>query len=534
MGTTLHDLSYGLGVAVHPVNLLAGALGVIVGTTIGVIPALGPTQGAALLLPIVFRLPPATGLIFLSGLYMGAIYGGSVTSILFNIPGTPMSVASAFDGYPMALKGHGSRALAGSALSAFIAGTACIVLFTFFARPLAEYALTWGPPEYFSVMLLAYAALAGLEGGSLVKSSISVLIGLILTGVGVDIITGMPRITFGSTNLLAGVKFLVVVVGMFGIGELLRAAEENIMTKSAVKAKVRIADIVGALREMAGYWKTFLRSTLIGFWIGVLPGTGATPASFVGYGLAKRFSKNPEKFGTGALEGVVAPESAASSAEVGSLLPLVTLGIPGSPTAAVILGALMIWGLQPGPLLMIDHPEIVWGFVASMYIAATLSMILNLFAIPLWTQILKIPFTVQVPLIVFLCYIGGYTENNTLFTMWMVLVFGVIGFLFKKFGYPLSPLVVAIVLGDDTESSFRRSLILSSGNPSIFFTRPVSLVLLLLALALFLFPLVSPAMKKFRKRPAASARIAKESEAASPAPPLPENVQVDGSKVEGG
>ena len=530
MGTTLHDLSYGLGVAVHPVNLLAGALGVIVGTTIGVIPALGPTQGAALLLPIVFRLPPATGLIFLSGLYMGAIYGGSVTSILFNIPGTPMSVASAFDGYPMALKGHGSRALAGSALSAFIAGTACIVLFTFFARPLAEYALTWGPPEYFSVMLLAYAALAGLEGGSLVKSSISVLIGLILTAVGVDIITGMPRITFGSTNLLAGVKFLVVVVGMFGIGELLRAAEENIMTKSAVKAKVRIADIVGALREMAGYWKTFLRSTLIGFWIGVLPGTGATPASFVGYGLAKRFSKNPEKFGTGALEGVVAPESAASSAEVGSLLPLVTLGIPGSPTAAVILGALMIWGLQPGPLLMIDHPEIVWGFIASMYIAATLSMILNLFAIPLWTQILKIPFTVQVPLIVFLCYIGGYTENNTLFTMWMVLVFGVIGFLFKKFGYPLSPLVVAIVLGDDTESSFRRSLILSSGNPSIFFTRPVSLALLLLALALFLFPLVSPAMKKFRKPPAASARIAEEKGPASPASP-PENIEVDATKM---
>ena len=534
MWQAIQDLTFGLGVAVHPLNLLAGALGVITGTIIGVIPALGPTQGAALLLPVVFRLPPATGLIFLSGLYMGAIYGGSVTSILFNIPGTPMSAASAFDGYPMALKGQGARALAGSALSAFIAGTVCVILFTFFARPIAEYALTWGPPEYFSVMLLAYAALAGLEGGSVIKTSVSVLIGLILTGIGVDVITGMPRITYGSTDLLAGIKFLVVVVGMFGIGELLRAAEENIMTKGAVKAKVGLKDIAGALREMLGYWKTFIRSTLIGFWIGVLPGTGATPASFVGYGLAKKFAKNPEKFGTGALEGVVAPESAASSAEVGSLLPLVTLGIPGSPTAAVILGALMIWGLQPGPLLMLDHPEIVWGFIASMYIAAVLSMILNLFCIPLWTQILRIPFTVQVPLIIFLCYIGGYTENNTLFTMWMVLVFGVIGFLFKKFGYPLSPLVVAIVLGDDTESSFRRSLILSSGNPSIFFTRPVSLFLLLLALALFLFPLVSPAMKKFRKRPAASARIAKESEAASPAPPLPENVQVDGSKVEGG
>src|SRR6059058_389860 len=361
MWQAIHDLSFGLGVAVHPVNLLAGALGVVAGTVIGVIPALGPTQGAALLLPIVFRLPPATGLIFLSGLYMGAIYGGSVTSILFNIPGTPMSAASAFDGYPMALKGKGSRALAGSALSAFIAGSVCILLFTFFARPIAEYALTWGPPEYFCVMVLAYAALAGLEGGSVIKTSISVLVGLILTGIGVDVITGMPRITYGSYDLLAGIKFLVVVVGMFGVGELLRAAEENIMTKGAVKAKVRVQDIVGALKEMAGYWKTFIRSTVIGFWIGVLPGTGATPASFVGYGLAKRFSKHPEKFGTGILEGVVAPESAASAAEVGALLPMVTVGVPGSPTAAVILGALLIWGLQPGPLLMRDHPEVVWG-----------------------------------------------------------------------------------------------------------------------------------------------------------------------------
>src|SRR5437667_182170 len=312
MSGTLHDLLFGLGVATQPVNLIAGVAGVIAGTIIGVIPALGPTQGAALLLPVVFRLPPHTGLIFLSALYMGAIFGGSVTSILFNIPGTPMSVASAFDGYPMALKGQGSRALAGSALSAFIAGTVCIILFTLFARPLADYALTWGPP-----------------------------------------------------------------------------------------------------------------------------------ASFVGYGLAQRFSKHPEKFGTGILEGVVAPESAASAAEVGALLPMVTVGVPGSPTAAVILGAMLIWGLQPGPLLMVDHPEVVWGFIASMYIAVIISVTLNLFAIPIWTQILRIPFTVQVPLITLLCFIGGYTENNTLFTMWMVMVFGLIGFLFKKLDYPLATLVLA-------------------------------------------------------------------------------------------
>src|SRR5881296_2155356 len=476
MTGTLHDLLFGLGVATQPVNLIAGVAGVIVGTIIGVIPALGPTQGAALLLPIVFRLPPHTGLIFLSALYMGAIFGGSVTSILFNIPGTPMSVASAFDGYPMALKGQGSR-------------------------PLADSALSWGPPEYFSVLLLAYAALVGLGGANIFKSVISVLFGLIIAEIGTDTITGTLRLMFGTFALLAGIKFLVVVVGAFGIGELLRAAEENIMTKGAVAARISWANVFDALKEMRAYWKTFLRSTISGFWIGVLPGTGATPASFVGYGLAKRFSKHPEKFGTGILEGVVAPESAASAAEVGALLPMVTVGVPGSPTAAVILGALLIWGLQPGPLLMRDHPEVVWGFIASMYIAIIISVTLNLFAIPIWTQILRIPFTVQVPLISLLCFIGGYTENNTLFTMWMVMVFGLIGFLFKKLDYPLAPMVVAIVLGDDTEAALRRSLIMSHGSLGIFATRPVSVALLLLAAALFLLPVVTGGIGKRRPPP---------------------------------
>ncbi len=501
MSGTLHDLLFGFSVAFQPENIIAGIAGVIVGTIIGVIPALGPTQGVALLLPVVFRLPPHTGLIFLSGLYMGAIYGGSVTSILFNIPGTPMAVASAFDGYPMAMKGRASQALAGSALSAFIAGSVCIILFTLFARPLADYALTWGPPEYFSVLVLAYAALVGLGGTSVVKSVMSVLFGLVIAAIGTDTITGVPRLLFGSYLLLPGIKFLVVVVGAFGIGELLRAAEENIMTKGAVAARVSWTNVFAALKEMRAYWKTFIRSTVTGFWIGVLPGTGATPASFVGYGLAKRFSKHPEKFGTGILEGVVAPESAASSAEVGALLPMVTVGVPGSPTAAVILGALLIWGLQPGPLLMRDHPEVVWGFIASMYIAVILSVTLNLFAIPIWTQILRIPFTIQLPLIALLCFIGGYTENNSLYTMWMVMLFGLIGFLFKKLDYPLAPMVVAIVLGDDTEAALRRSLIMSHGSLGVFLTRPTSLALLLLAAALFFLPIVTAAMKRRHEAP---------------------------------
>src|SRR5207245_8366332 len=277
----------------QPVNLIAGVAGGIASTILGVLPALGPAQGAALLLPVVFRLPQHPGLVFLPALYMGAIFGGSVTSILFNIPGTPMSVASAFDGYPMALKGQGSRALAGSALSAFIAGTVCIILFTLFARPLAGYALTWGPPEYLSVLMLAYAALVGLGGANIFKSVMSVLFGLIIAEIGTDTITGTLRLMFGTFALLAGIKFLVVVVGAFGIGELLRAAEENIMSKGAVAARVSWAYVFCEMWEMRAYWKTFLRSTISGFWIGVLPGTGATPASFVGYGLATRFYKQP-------------------------------------------------------------------------------------------------------------------------------------------------------------------------------------------------------------------------------------------------
>jgi putative tricarboxylic transport membrane protein len=494
------DLLFGFQVALQLHNLLAGVLGVTLGTIIGVIPALGPTQGAALLIPVIFTLPPHTGLIFLSGVYMGAIYGGSVTAILFNIPGTPMAVASAFDGYPMTLKGRASAALAASAVAAFVAGTICTILFTLFARPLAEFALTWGPPEFFAVLLVAYGAIVGLGGKSLVKSLISVILGLVFTTVGFDTITGRPRLTFGLVEFMAGIGFLVVVVGAFGIGELIRAAEESLYTKGVVYARVRLRDITEALREMSKMTVSFIRSTLVGFWVGVLPGTGATPASFMAYGMAKRFSKHPERFGTGEMEGLVAPQSAASAGEVGAMLPLVTLGVPGSPTAAVVLGALMIWGLHPGPLLMIDNPEVVWGFIASMYIAAVVSAILNIFCIPIWTTILRVPFTVQVPVITLLCYIGGYTENNTLFTIGLVYAFGIVGYLFKRLDYPLAPMVIAVVLGEQTEEAFRQSLIMSRGSPAIFFESAIAKAMLILAAAFFLWPVFTALTKFIRKR----------------------------------
>jgi putative tricarboxylic transport membrane protein len=496
----MHALLFGFQVAFTLQGLLAGVAGVLLGTVIGVIPALGPTQGAALLIPVIFTMPPHLGLIFLSGLYMGAIYGGSVTAILFNIPGTPMSVASAFDGYPMTLKGQAPAALAASSVCAFAAGIVCVILFFLFAIPLAEFALAWGPPEFFAVLLVAYGAIVGLGGQSLVKSVISVILGLIFTTIGFDSVTGRPRLDFGMIDLMAGVGFLVVVVGAYGLGELLLAAEENIQTKGVVTARVRPRDVLQTLREMRGMIGTLLRSTIIGFWVGVLPGTGATPASFLCYGTAKRFSRHPERFGQGEMEGLIAPQAGASAGEVGSMLPLVTLGIPGSPTAAVVLGALLIWGLHPGPLLMTDHPEVVWGFIASMFLAEVLAAVLNLFCIPFWAKILSVPFTVQLPVIVLLCYIGGYTENNTLFTIGLVYVFGIVGYLFKKLDYPLAPMVIAVVLGSQTEEAFRQSLIMSQGSLTIFFDTWISIVMLALAAMFFFWSPASTAVRWIIRR----------------------------------
>jgi len=483
----LANLLFGFTVALTPYNLMVAATGVFLGIIIGVLPGLGGTSGVAILLPLTIVMPPTSGIILLASIYWGALFGGNITSVLFNIPGEPWSVATCFDGYPMAKQGRAGEALAYAFIPAFFAALVGILLFTFFAPPLAELALRFGPPETFAVLLLAFSTFAGLGGGSPLKTLVSMFIGFLLASVGLDIVTGEPRLTFGSINLLAGFSFVTVCIGLFGVGEILLSAEEALEFRG-VQGKVRGRDIWTVVKSTAQHAKTLITGTLLGFWVGVLPGTGATPASFMAYGIAKQYSRHPERFGTGVPEGVMAPASAANVAGIGALLPLVTLGIPGSPTAAVMLAGLLIWGLQPGPLLFVDQPDFVWGLIASMYIGNVMGLLMCLLLVPFFTAILRIPYAILGPLIVLLSALGAYAVKNMMLDVWFLLIFGVIGYVFKKFGYPLAPLVVALVLGDMTEEALRQSLIMSDGSVTIFFTRPIAAFFLVVALILFSFP----------------------------------------------
>ncbi|MGH2372205.1 MAG: tripartite tricarboxylate transporter permease, partial [bacterium] len=347
--TVFNDLLYGLGVALTPSNMFIGLVGLVLGTAIGVLPGLGGTNGVALLLPLTFKLGATAAIILLASVYWGAIFGGAITSILFNIPGEPWSVATTFDGHPLAKQGKAGIALTAAFTSSFMGAFVSIILFTLFAPPLAEFALKFGPPETFAVLLLAFASLAGLEGGNPVKSILMTFLGLLLGTVGFDIVTGQPRMHFGLVSLQSGISFVVIAIGLFGLGEILISVEEGLRLVG-VRARLGFKDVWETWKMLPGYWATIVRSTIVGFWIGVMPGTGATPASFMSYGMARQFSKHPERFGKGEVEGVVAPETAAHSAGIGALLPMVTLGIPGSPTAAVMLAGFFIWGLNPGAL----------------------------------------------------------------------------------------------------------------------------------------------------------------------------------------
>ncbi|MBI3989220.1 MAG: tripartite tricarboxylate transporter permease, partial [candidate division NC10 bacterium] len=409
----------------------------------------------------------------------------------------PWSVATMFDGYPLAKQGRAGEALVAAFLASFVGAVISILLFTFFAPPLAEFALRFGPPENFAVLLLAFSTFAGLGGGSALKTVISTLLGFLLASVGLDIVTGRPRLTFGSVALLSGFSFVTVSIGLFGIGELLISAEAALHFKG-VQAKVRLRDAVTIMKAMLHHALTLFLGTILGFWIGVLPGTGATPASFMGYGLAKRRSAQPEAFGKGAVEGVMAPQTAANAAGIGSLLPLITLGIPGSPTAAVMLGGLYIWGLQPGPLLFVEQKEFVWGLISSMYIGNIMGLLLCLFLVPLFAAILRLPYAVLTPVIVLLSAIGAYAVSNRMFDVWLMLLFGVVGYVFKKLEYPLAPLVIALVLGDMAETALRQSLIMSHGSLAIFFTRPLAAIFTSLSLGLFLVPALSKTTSRFR------------------------------------
>jgi putative tricarboxylic transport membrane protein len=499
----LQLLMHGFGVVLTWKNTALMFTGVILGVIIGVLPGLGGANGVAILLPLTFGMAQSPGgatsaIILLSCIYWGALFGGAITSILFNIPGEPWSVATTFDGYPLAQKGRAGAALTAAFTSSFVGAFVAVVMITFLSPVIANFALAFGPPEFFAVYLLTFCAFIGTSKEPPFKTLCAMMLGFALAAVGTDPVTGTLRLTFGSTHLLTGFDFLVAVIGLFGIGEILLTLEEGLEFRGA-KAKIDMKVVIETWKELPRYWLTTIRSSAVGCFMGIVPG-GATPASFMAYGVARRFSRDGDKFGTGQVEGVVAPETAAHAAGTSALLPMITLGVPGSPTAAVLLGGLMIWGLQPGPLLFIEQKDFVWGLIASMYLGNIAGLIVVLTCVPLFAAILRVPFSVIAPIIMVICAIGSFTVHNSLFDVWMMVVFGILGYLFKKLQYPLAPLVLAIVLGDAAETSFRQSMLVSQGDMSIFFSKGLVGSLTVVALFLLFWPLVSWAIAKARGR----------------------------------
>ena len=484
----------GFGVALTPFNLMLMFVGVVLGVIIGVLPGLGGANGVAILLPLTFTMPPTSAIIMLSCIYWGALFGGAITSILFNIPGEPWSVATTFDGYPLAQKGRAGAALTAAFTSSFIGALVAVIVITFLSPIVANFALAFGPPEFFAVYLLTFCAFVGMSKGQALKTIASMMVGFALAAVGLDTVTGSLRLTFGSTALLQGFDFLIAVIGLFGIGEILLTLEEGLAFKGS-RAKINLKVVMETWRELPRYWLTSLRSSAVGCFMGIVPG-GATPASFMAYGVAKRFSKDGDKFGTGMVEGVVGPETAAHAAGTSALLPMLTLGVPGSPTAAVLLGGLLIWGLQPGPLLFQEQKEFVWGLIASMYLGNIAGLIVVLTCVPLFAAILRIPFSIIAPVIIVICAIGAYTVHNSMFDVYLMVLFGVAGYVLRKLDYPLAPLVLALVLGDRAESAFRQAMLVSQGDMSIFFSKPLVGGMTTLALFLLFWPLIQTALRK--------------------------------------
>jgi putative tricarboxylic transport membrane protein len=496
----INALLKGFEVALTWYNLGLMMVGIVLGVIIGVLPGLGGANGVAILLPLTFAMNPTSAIIMLSCIYWGALFGGAITSILFNIPGEPWSVATTFDGFPLGQKGRAGQALTAAFTSSFVGALAGVLLITFLSPVIARFALRFGPPEYFAVYLLTFCAFVGMAKGSPFKTIMSMMVGFALAAVGLDTVTGQLRMTFGFTELLKGFDFLIAVIGLFGIGEILLTIEEGLAFKGA-EAKLNMKVVIETWRELPKFWKTSLRSAIVGCFMGIVPG-GATPASFMSYGIAKKMSRDGEKFGTGQLEGVVAPETAAHAAGTSALLPMLTLGVPGSPTAAVLLGGLLIWGLQPGPMLFAEKPDFVWGLIASMYLGNIAGLIVVLTCVPLFAAILRIPFSIIAPVIMVICAIGAYTVHSSMFDVWLMCVFGIMGYVFKKLDYPLAPLVLALVLGDRAEDAFRQSMLASQGDMRILFSNGLVSSITTLALLLLFWPLISMALATLRRRKA--------------------------------
>lgn len=488
----LSNLVYGFTICLQPMNLLYCFIGCLIGTLVGVLPGLGPAAAISLLLPATFSLTPVGSIIMLAGIYYGTMYGGSITSILVNIPGEAASVVTALDGYQMARNGRAGAALGISAFGSFIAGTVSIIALMAIAPPLAKFALSFGPPEYFSLMFLGFFLLSYLSSGSMIKTFMMASLGLIAGSVGMDLISGQSRFTYGVTVLEDGIGLIPLVMGLFGISEVLLNIEES--TSQRVIFRTDIKKMMPTVADWKISLGPIMRGTVIGFILGILPGPGNVTASFASYAIEKRISSRSKEFGTGVIEGVAGPESANNSATSGTFVPLFTLGIPTSAVSALMLGALMMYGLQPGPLLIKKMPDLFWGTIASMYVGNVMLLILNVPLIPIWVKILKIPYPILFPLIIVFCLIGCYSIGSSSVDLIIMGVFGVIGYLMKKFKYDAAPLILAFVIGPMFENALRQSLLLSHGKFSIFFTRPISLTFMTVALLLL-------AAAVFRRRP---------------------------------
>jgi putative tricarboxylic transport membrane protein len=493
-------LLHGFSVAAQPLNLAYVFLGCLLGTVIGVLPGIGPAAAIALLLPITYGIEPTSSLIMLCGIYYGAMYGGSTTSILINTPGESSSVMTALDGYAMARSGRAGAALAISAIASFIAGTASVVLLSLLAVPLAGFALRFGPAEYFTLMLFAMTSVAALTGSSLAKGLLSMFLGLMFATIGIDLQSGQQRFTFDLPELQDGIGFIVVVVGLFAIAEVFSGLED------LLKGRSEIIRMSGSLWLTRDEWRRsvmpILRGTGIGFFKGVLPGAGATIATILSYSVERMLSRDKAKFGTGMIEGVAGPEAANNASTGGAMVPLLTLGVPGSGSTAVLLAAFIMYGLQPGPLLFEKRPDLVWGLIASMYIGNLVLLVLNLPLVGVFVRLLYIPIGLLLPMVVSISAIGIFAVNGNIFELYLALGFGVIGYVFRKLAIPVAPLVLSLVLGGMMEQSFRQAMTISGADPGVFARSPICISLLAASVLALSIPFVAPLLRRFVAQPA--------------------------------
>jgi putative tricarboxylic transport membrane protein len=485
----LSNLLLGFSVALTPINLFWCFIGVVLGTAVGVLPGLGPAATIAMLLPLTLRMDHTTAIIALAGIFYGARYGGSTTSILLNMPGESSSVATCLDGYQMARNGRAGAALGISAIASFIAGTVGVLGLMLISPPLARFGLRFAPPEYFALMTLGLTMVVFLAGNSMIKALLALFVGLWLATIGTDLFTAESRFTFGQAKLLGGLDFVAATVGIFAVAEVLINLESR-GGSEVMKIPRGLKNLLPTLQDLRDCRFAFLNGSVIGFVVGALPGAGATVASFLSYGREKAVSRHPEKFGTGVIEGVAAPEGANNADAGGALVPLLTLGIPGGNTTAILLGGLILWGYRPGPLLIQEHPQLFWGLVASMYVGNVLLLVLNLPLVPLFAQILRLPHYMLMPFILGISAVGVYSVNNSLFDVWIMALFGLLGYVMRKLDFPAAALILGLVLGDIIERALRQSLMMSQGDLSIFVTRPISATLLLIALVLLSLPAI--------------------------------------------